>query len=422
MIVQLPQLYGPQHDAFFGDFLIGVCEATTKGGKTVGALTWQISEILKDTLKLNHWWLAPWYQTTNIAYTRAKRMLTREDGSTVFEKCNDSERWIMFRNGSKWWFKSAEKPDTLYGEDVGSAVLDEFTRMREESFHAVLSTLTATHGKLRAIGNVKGRGWGYTLAREAERGTDGMVYTKITADDAIAHGVLDREHVEFMRRRYPHNVFRELYYCEPSDDGGNPFGVQAIEECVGEASTEPTVAYGVDLAKSTDYTAVIGFDRNRRWTFVDHFQMDWRSTKQRLVSLIGKTPAMVDATGVGSPVVEDLQAECPNVEGFVFTQTSKQLLMENVRNFIQDRACTIPDGVWKSEMMSFEYQETRTGVRYSAPDRLHDDCVMAIGLGLKAVADLPTFAPIFVSKPATDRRLESFLMGNGGRSRSPFGR
>lgn len=417
MKVTLPQLYQKQHDAFFNDAKIAVCEATTKGGKTVGALAWQASQIMYDQFQLNHWWGAPWYQTANIAYTRAKRMF---DG--VYQRSHDTERWLKFYNGSFWWFKSAEKPDTWYGEDVGSGTLDEYTRMREEAFHALMSTLTATEGRLRAIGNVKGRGWGFTLAREAERGVDGMIYTKITADDAIAAGVLTREQVDFARRRLPHNIFRELYYCEPSDDGGNPFGVQAIEECVGEASAEQTVAYGVDLAQTQDYTAVIGFDRHRRWTFVDHFQMDWRSTKQRLISIIGKTPAMVDATGVGSPVVQDLQAECPYVEGFVFTPTSKQLLMENVRNFIQDRACTIPDGVWKDEMMSFEYHETRTGVKYSAPDRLHDDCVMAIGLGLKAVADMPMLSPVFVSKPATDRRLESFLMGNGDRSRSPFGR
>jgi hypothetical protein len=244
LIVTLPELYGLQYDAFFNDAPGGVCEATTKGGKTVGALVWQTAKCLNDTLGLNHWWVAPWHPQANIAYSRAKRMLTRDDGSTVYTKCHDSDKWILFHNGSKWWFKSAEKPDTLYGEDVGSCVLDEFTRMREEAYHAIISTLTATEGQFRAIGNVKGRGWGYTLAREAENGEDGMVYVKITADDAVAAGVLTAAQVEFARKRLPHNVFRELYYCEPSDDGGNPFGVQAILECVTDRSDEETVACG----------------------------------------------------------------------------------------------------------------------------------------------------------------------------------
>lgn len=418
MRVTLPELYGKQYDAFFNDAPVGVCEATTKGGKTVGALVWQTSKALKDTLALNHWWVAPFHTQANIAYTRAKRML---DG--VYAKCNDTDKCITLYNGVRWWFKAAEKPDTLYGEDVGTCVLDEYTRMREEAFHAVISTLTATEGQLRVIGNVKGRGWGYTLAREAERGEDGMVYTKITADDAVEAGVLSRKQIEFARKRLPHSVFRELYYCEPSDDGGNPFGIQAIEDCIGPKSDAPTVAYGIDLAKSSDYTAVIGFDAQRRWTFAAHFQMDWRTTKQKLVSIIGGTPALVDETGVGSPIVEDLQAECPNVEGFVFTPTSKQMLMEGIRNHVQDRECTLPGddvcrGVFRSEMLSFEYQETRTGVKYSAPDRLHDDCVMSIGLGLRAVSKNVSLAPSLVTVTRRSNPIDRLYMGDDVRDRT----
>jgi hypothetical protein len=54
-------------------------------------------------------------------------------------------------------FKSGEKTDSLYDEDVWAAVLDEASRMREEAFHAIRSTLTATRGKVRLIGNAKGR-------------------------------------------------------------------------------------------------------------------------------------------------------------------------------------------------------------------------------------------------------------------------
>ncbi|WP_177236910.1 hypothetical protein [Bradyrhizobium sp. Rc3b] len=66
-------------------------------------------------------------------------------------------------------FKSAEKPDNLYREDVWACVMDEASRMREEAFHAVRSTLTATRGPIHIIGNVKGRkNWFYIGCRKAE--------------------------------------------------------------------------------------------------------------------------------------------------------------------------------------------------------------------------------------------------------------
>ena len=36
------------------------------------------------------------------------------------------------------------------------------------------------------------------------------------------------------------------------------------------------------------------------------------------------------------------------------------------------------------ELETFEYVYTRTGVRYSAPDGLHDDCVCALALAVHA--------------------------------------
>src|SRR5207302_1736063 len=126
---------------------------------------------------------------------------------------------ITLANGAVLWFKSAEKPDNLYGEDVYAAVVDEASRVREEAWHAVRSTLTATRGPIRIIGNVKGRkNWAYRMARRAESGEPGMHYARITAADAVQAGVLDAAEIEDARATLPESVFRELYEAEPSDD------------------------------------------------------------------------------------------------------------------------------------------------------------------------------------------------------------
>jgi phage FluMu gp28-like protein len=379
-----PPIYPKQRAAIFEpvDLLGGVAryafiEASTKAGKTAGCLVWLLEQALKGRENWNYWWIAPVYGQAKIAFRRMKAGLPK-----ALYKANEADLSITLLNGATMWFKSGEKPDNLYGEDVYAAVLDEASRMREESFFAIRSTLTATNGPLRAIGNVKGRkNWFYRLSRLAEGGAPGMSFSKLTAYDAVAGGVLKVEEVEDARRMLPDHVFRELYLAEPSDDGGNPFGLNHIAACVAPLSKENPVAFGVDLAKSQDWTVIIALDKRGRCCGIDRWQRrSWEDTTKELVAYIGHLPALVDSTGVGDPIVEALQRKCSQVEGYTFSASSKQKLMEGLSLAIQGREITFPDGVIKSELEEFEYQYTRTGVRYSAPAGFNDDCVMALAL------------------------------------------
>jgi hypothetical protein len=154
-------------------------------------------------------------------------------------------------NDTYIWFKGAENSDGLYGEDVYAAVIDEGSRTREESWHAVRSTLTATRGPIRIIGNVKGRkNWFYNLARKAESGEPGMTYAKVTAWDAVKAGILDEGEIKDAQRQLPEHVFKELYLAEASEDGSNPFGMEFITACIAPLSDHPADRWGIDLAKS----------------------------------------------------------------------------------------------------------------------------------------------------------------------------
>lgn len=343
---------------------------------TVGCMAWLLEKSILGKPNQNRWWIAPVYPQAKIAYTRLKHGLPRG----VY-KANDTELRLSLANGTHIWFKSGEKPDNLYGEDVYDAVIDEASRLREESWHAVRTTMTQTRGSVRLIGNVKGRkNFFYHLCRRAESGDPDMEYHKLTAYDAVAGGVLDLAEVEDAKRTLPEQVFRELYLAEPSDDGGNPFGLSAIAKCVGPLSDTPAACWGWDLAKSHDWTVGIALDAQGRTCRFERWQSPWQETKRRIIDLTGDNPALADSTGVGDPIVEDLQRTHPNIEGFKFSQTSKQQLMEGLAASIQQGDLTYPDGVIRMELEQFEYEYTRTGVRYSAPEGLHDDCVCALAL------------------------------------------
>ena len=69
-------------------------------------------------------------------------------------------------------------------------------------------------------------------------GERGHFYHKITAADAVAAGVFAQEELDDARRALPDAIFRELYFCEPSDDGGNLFGNNFIRSNMRPLSSE----------------------------------------------------------------------------------------------------------------------------------------------------------------------------------------
>jgi hypothetical protein len=378
-----PWLYQKQLDGIFTDKRYCVIEASTKSGKTVGCIVWLTEKaILEGAPGKHYWWVAPVSDQADIAFRRMKMALPM---NKYIPKENPKR--ITLWNGAMIWFKSADKPDSLYGEDVYAAVVDEATRCKEDSWHGVRSTLTKTRGPIRIIGNVKGRNnWAYKLARVAESGVDNMHYTKITAVDAVEAGVLEQEEIDDARAIYPEPVFRELYLAEPSDDEGNPFGIQHIRACIGPMSSEPPVAWGWDVAKYTNYTVGIALDRDGNVCRFHRWQDSWDATLNKIISLTKRVPAFVDSTGSGDQLVERLRRDSGNnFMGYTFSTKSKQELMVGLSVAIQNREITFPKSQIVTELEAFEYEiRAQTGnVLYSSPSGVNDDCVDALAMAVK---------------------------------------
>lgn len=393
-VYQRPKLYPKQLAALFGMARYSWIEGSTKSGKTAGSMAWLFEQALfLGKPGRQFWWIAPVFAQAKIAYGRMKRGLPQD-----LIRCNDTDQTItIVPNGAIIAFKSGEKPDNLFGEDVWAAVLDEASRMRVEAFYAIRSTLTATRGHVRIIGNVKGRkNWFFLGCRKAEGGEEGHEYHKIIATDAVAAGVFPQEELDDARRALPDAVFRELYLCEPSDDGGNPFGLSFIRQNIAQLSNKAPIVYGGDLAKSVDWTVLHGLDADGHTTSHTRFQKPWTDTIDHIKLICGNTHTVLDSTGVGDPIVEMLNKAGENFIGLKFTQQSKQMLMEGLAVAIQRGEVHYPDGVIVSELESFEYEYTRTGVKYSAPEGQHDDCVMALALAVHARNSRPPEPQVIV--------------------------
>lgn len=352
-------------------------EAGTKVGKTMAMIEWLLEVAVECKPNQSVFWVAPIYSQSKIAFDRMRNQISYRD----FFRVNETRMTLTLPNQAIIQFLSADNPDSLYGNDCYGCVIDEASRVSEAAWFAVRSTLTKTGAKCKLIGNVHGRkNFFYKMCAKAKAGEPGYFYKKITCWDAVAAGILMREEIEEAKRSLPENVFKELFMADASEDGSNPFNLKMIDRCVYPISDLPAVCYGIDLGKSHDWTVITGLDRNGGVCYFDRFQKDWKQTIQDIIAL---PPGMIclDATGIGDSIGEQV-ARARETKLFVFTQRSKQVIMEALAVAIQSRSITVLDGVMKDELDSFEFEFTRNGVRYTAPAGLHDDTVCSLALAL----------------------------------------
>lgn len=346
-----------------------------------------IEWLLDEAIKIgrgNHWWVATTYATADIAFRRVQlRLKGFLDAGGILKRIgppipfykNESKRLIQV-GGASIWFRSAEKPGNLYGEDVYRLVGDEITRWKKDSWTACYSTLVATGGIAKLIGNVRGkRNFAYKLARKAEAEAPGWSHHKLTAYDAIDGGIIKKAVIDQARLDMTETEFKQLYEAEAQDDGTNPFGIEFINAAlIHEPSPYETAAFGVDLGKSVDWTWIVGLDSSGQQTISERFQKSWPDTKEEILRVVGlDIPCLIDSTGVGAAIAEDMMTVGDNFEGFTFTSSSKQSLYGDLKGAIQGGRFKFFDPILKQELEDMEFTYTERGTVYAAPEGLHDD-------------------------------------------------
>lgn len=327
-------------------------------------------EIIINALKGNAVaYITPTYSLAKVFFDQLAKALPFES--------NRSELSIKFPNEGSVHFFTGERLDNLRGRKFHLVVIDEASFIPDLEngwLNSIRPTLTDYKGRALFISTPKGKNFFYSLfLKNGEADWEAFKFT--TYDNPY----IDKSEIDDARLQLPEVVFEQEYMANPAENAANPFGSAYIKQCTFPLSNDVPIVFGIDLAKSVDYTAIIGLDKNGSVSYFDRFQKDWRQTKQ-VINNLPRVPVLIDSTGAGDPIFEDLQRDGLLITGFKFSSTSKQQLMEGLASAIQQRKITFPEGHITNELEIFEYQYTANGVKYSAPQGFHDDCVMALAL------------------------------------------
>lgn len=318
-------------------------------------------------------YFTPTYKLLKETYSDCVRIL-----EPIISRKSEQE-YIQLITGGIIDFWSLDNPNAGRSRKYKKIVVDEaaFVKSLFEAWtQSIRPTLTDLKGDAWFLSTPKGKNDFYTLFMRGKSGEDNWASWQMST---YTNPYIDPFEIDDAKADLPDIAFSQEYMAEFNDNIANPFGLQFIQQCTYPLSDKPAVCFGIDLAKSHDWTVIIGLDKTGSVCYFDRFQKDWRQTVQD-IKLLPNVPINIDSTGVGDPIAEQVQQGRSQVTAFKFTQNSKQQIMEGLAMAIQHRKISFPEGHIKSELEDFEYQYTKTGVKYSAPKDLHDDCVCALAL------------------------------------------
>lgn len=305
----------------------------------------------------------------------------------VIRSVSKQDRRIVCVTGGVLDVWSLENEDAGRGRKYARVLIDEaqsVANLERCWTRAIRPTLTDLRGDAIFGGTPKAAtSYFVSLFLRGQSGDDGWRSWRLptTENPHIPRDEIDEARAEYEAAGLLH-VFEQEYEAKPSEDGGNPFGLSKIRACIAELSSADPVAMGWDLAKSHDWTVGMGLDADGRVCRFHRFQLPWGETREAIEEHT-IAPALVDSTGVGDPIVEDLVRMGLPVDGFRFDGTSRQQLLEGLRAEIHRGTISFPDGQTVRELESFGIRVTsRGGVSYRCADGLHDDCVMALALAV----------------------------------------
>lgn len=223
-----PRLTQYQKDILYNPARFTVTIASTKCGKTFSHIWWLYEKAHHPDVKEGEVfrWIAPTYKTAKIAFDRLRIKLINVDGY----KSNLSAMTITCRNGAIIEFFTAENIDGIYGQDVQACVIDESSRCASGLWSAVMSTVTATGGEVKLIGNFTKEGnWVMKLAEKAKTDPKYAFY-KITAYDAVEAGILTAEAVAEAKASLTDAEFKRDYLAEGSDDDSQLISEESLSK------------------------------------------------------------------------------------------------------------------------------------------------------------------------------------------------
>ena len=387
--------HGAQLEILKGLTKTNIIEAGRQMGKSILVGYICVRELLKPNTKT--WIVAPYIKQTNIIWDYVYPTCSRYPDT--FKIRVDQKRIECKQTGSILECHTAENPAGLLGATLTGLVLDEAAEMSQEIWEQRLEpTLTVKNGWCIMISTpITEENWFHQLYVKAKTGelSDSAAFHFTSYDNPYQN----KEAIDRIRERIPEFRFQQQYMAIPHSDSGLVF--KDVNRAIVNAPPinsgrvgENRFILGWDPARARDYSVICVVDRvTGHLVYFDRSNsVEWDTQQDRVLLIAkryGNAKIIMDATGIGDPLLNGLQTKAIKEKWQIFvepykisTNRAKVELIETLAVMIQEWEITYPPiPELLHELKSFRYFESEAGnIRYDHPKGEHDDAVSALAL------------------------------------------
>jgi len=358
-------------------------------GKTMLGINQMLDWAINDS-GCNIAWVTPIYKQGKKVFTELEKA-TR--GSGLFDY-NSTELTVKGFNSTISFF-SGERPDNIRGNTFDYLIIDEFAFTREELWSEVLSATVLVKGKkVIFISTPKGKNHFYKLSLQPNY-DDRYKYFHFTSYDTPFINALD---LEERKRSLPSHIFKQEYLAEFIDNGSGLF--TNVRDCISTPIKSTKYFGGLDIGRADDYTVLTIVNENNQTVFCERWRHDeWTNIIDKVAKIINEYKAItyVEVNNQGDVFYEMLQKKCRYlIEPYVTTSKTKPIMIEDLAVLFEQKDISILDIQWlvdELEAFTYIYNQTTRNVQYSAPQGVHDDGVISLGLATQAKKHLNSRKP-----------------------------
>ena len=359
----------------------------------LGALS-DIRKGKKQSCKI--WIVAPTYELASKVFEYVVKFLLAFDRS--FGQFVSSRPVPQVKISESVWIqcKSATEPMSLLGEELDLCVVDEAARISEKIYQQYIYPLTIAKSRdcrTYLISTPRGKNWFQKMDYILKEKGASFHFTSLDGVET------DEIKLEGIKRVMPELLFRQEFMAEYVDEAGTVFRnldkVIISDLQLQEARAGKFYTIGVDLGRVDDYTVITVVDsQTNEVVHWDRLKgVDYTLQKEHIIQKARRynnARVIIDATGVGRPIYEDLLQSRIFVEDFTFSGKTKMELIGKLIVFVDEGYLRIPPiELLVDELKAFEYNylNEKTGeplktISYTAPRGYNDDAVMSLALAV----------------------------------------
>jgi hypothetical protein len=310
-----------------------------------------------------------------------------ESGIIKSKKMPKGDTEIVFNNGSKILFRSAQSEDNLRGQAVNYMIMDEAAFIKKSTFETILMPMLAVKGKkCLFLSTPKGKNYlyDYYLKGMDSNFPDWKSLRFSTYDSPLADGKI----IEMFRQTLAPKIFQQEVEAE-FVDGSSVFN--NISDTMSLKQLEsPTLGVkywaGIDIGLINDASVLSIIDEEgnlvkyHRWLKIDSGDLIQEIKKLNDIWQFQKI--LIEDNNQGLVIYQSLKRIINNIEPFNTNSKSKaEIINDLIHSFNMKSFSLVNDEYLRIELEAFIFKQNELGnMKFMADSGFHDDCVMSLAI------------------------------------------